>query len=103
MMVGRAPPALSFALRCLEQVDDGARLVVAHDLMSVPSLGRLNLEAARTYLQELLADADISNSDIKGILNRTLPYWYLPQWGRDAKAARAYAEAALFAIREWLG
>jgi hypothetical protein len=95
----RPPAALSVIFRCLDPADDGTSIVIAHDLLD-PDFPQTGFKEASAYLAQLLADPEIPNADLKGLLNReTSCAWSLEfGFGADAKAARRYLEALQQAI-----
>ena len=95
----RPPAALSVILRCLDSADDGTSIVIAHDLLD-PDFPKAGFKEVFVYLGQLLADPEIPNADLKGLLNReTSSAWSLESgFGADAKAARRYLEALQQAI-----
>ena len=90
----RPPTAFSVILRCIDPADDGTSIVIAHDLLD-PDFPQAGFKEASAYLTQLLADPEISNADLKGLLNReTSSAWSMEfGFGADARAARRYLEA----------
>lgn len=75
---------------------------IAHDLLSHYTLGSRfeGWREAGDYIEALLTDPGISNSDLKRLLRKTAgPVWGIQfEFGADAKAARRYLEALNEAI-----
>lgn len=95
----RPPAALSVILQCLDPVDDGTSIAIAHDLLG-PDFPQSGLKEASSFLTQLLTDPEVSNADLKGLLNReTSSTWSMEfGFGADAKAARRYLEVLQEAI-----
>lgn len=77
-------------------------MTVAHDLLSKHTLAPKfeGWKEAGDYIEALLTDPGISNSDLKRLLRKTAgPVWGIQfEVGADAKAARRYLEALSEAI-----
>jgi hypothetical protein len=59
---------------------------------------------AKAYVEQILADPDVTNADLKGLVKRLVgPAWGVEfDFGADAKAARRYLEALSRAIAQEL-
>jgi len=95
----RAPPALHEILHSLDPIDEGTSVAIARDLLG-RSFPKAGFKEANEFLKQLLADPDVSNADLKGLLNReTSSSWSMEfGFGADAKAARRFLEALQQAI-----
>ncbi len=95
----RAPTFLNEILHALDPVEGGTSVVIAPDLLP-RDFPRAGLTEAGEFLDRLLADPDVSNADLKGLLNReTSSSWSMEfSFGADAKAARRFLEALRQAI-----
>jgi hypothetical protein len=97
-----AAPFVSSPLRCVETDIDGARLVVAEDLLKRGGVHRDDVLRTWKTLEDLLSDPSVSNADLKGLLNRVDIGWSVESpFGADAQAAREHLEAARDALQRW--
>jgi hypothetical protein len=97
-----AEPILSSALRCVETDLDGVRLVVADDIRQQAGVQRADVLRAWKALEDLLDNPDVSNADLKGLLNRIDIGWSMESpFGANARAAREHLEAAKDALQRW--
>jgi hypothetical protein len=97
------PGAFRVLLGAVDPLDGGREMKLARDLLAPHSyLNAASLAEVKTYVDELLADRDIANADLKGLLNRNAgPAWGAQfDFGADAKAARRYLEALSRAIAQ---
>ena len=97
------PPASFKAIvASVDPSSDGLEMKIAHDLVSHYTLGSQfeGWREAGGYIEALLTDPGISNSDLKRLLRKTAgPVWGIQfEFGADAKAARRYLEALSVAI-----
>jgi hypothetical protein len=97
-----APASLSVILRCVDPADNGRRIEIAQDLVVQESLTTKHFAEAGRFLDSLLANPDVSNTDLKGMLKRLAgPVWGAEfEFGADAQAARLYLEALQLALRQ---
>lgn len=100
--VREAQPLLMHVLRCIETDSSGAALVVAEDFLRRTEIYRSDLLTAWKVIDDLLADPDVSNADLKGLLNRIDVAWSMESpFGANALAAREHLEAARDALQKW--
>jgi hypothetical protein len=101
-VVRKAEPLISWALRCIETDLDGVRLVVADDLRQRGGVQRSDVLQAWKLLEDVLSDPNVSNAELKGLLNRTDVAWSVESpFGANAQAAREHLEAARDAMQRW--
>lgn len=101
--VREAEAFLGPLLRCIETDKDGAKLVVAEDFLKRADIPRSDIHGAWKALESLLADPDVSNADLKGMLNRIDIGWkFESPFGANAIAAREHLEAARDALQTWI-
>lgn len=93
-----AHAVLYLPLTCIESVDNYSRLVLASDFVSKAGVGRWQLEQAVATIDELLAQPDVGNADIKGMLNRIDQAWAVT----SPFGAREHLKAARDAIATWI-
>lgn len=108
--MGRArvnqPPAVFRAVvNAVDPMHGGREMRIARDLLA--HHGEVSQSAfaeAKAYLDGLLADDQVANADLKGLLNRSAgQLWGIQfDFGADAKAARRYLEALSRAIAQEL-
>jgi hypothetical protein len=87
-------------LHCVDVADD--TLCVATDFVAQAGLELWDFQNALSVIDDLLVDATVSNSDIKGMLNRVGGFQHESPFGADAKAARKHPQAARDAIAAWI-
>jgi hypothetical protein len=88
----------------LESVDNYSRLRMADDFAHQLGVTEADRDAAVRFIDAALGDESVSNSDLKGLLNRLVGAWGVTSlYGADAKAARRHLQAARDAIAEWNG
>jgi hypothetical protein len=96
-----SPPAAFVAvLQCLEPAGDdpagdGIEVAIAFDLLAPRGFERQHFAEVISYLDTLLSDERVSNSDLKGMLNRlTSSCWSMETgFGANANGARHLLEA----------
>jgi hypothetical protein len=93
----RPPAAFSELLRCMDPVEDGARVAIADDLLR-PDFPKSGFREAVEFLDSLLADPAVSNADLKGLLNRETSSMWAAELGFDSMAMGA--RRCLEALRE---
>jgi hypothetical protein len=97
------PAAFRVLLGAVDPVDGGCGMKFARDLLARhDDVTVAHIAEVRAYVDGLLADSDIPNADLKGLLNRCAgPAWDAQfDFGADAKAARRYLEAFSRAIAQ---
>ena len=87
-------------LHCVDVADE--RLQVATDLVAQSGLKLWDFQNALKVIDNILAHPDVSNADIKGLLNRVGGFRYESPFGADAKGARKHLLAARDAIAGWI-
>jgi hypothetical protein len=72
---------------------------MADDFAFQLNVTKADCDDAVSFIEAVLADPEISNSDIKGLLNRLANGWDVTSpFGANAKAARTHLKAARDAI-----
>jgi hypothetical protein len=97
-----APASLRTILGCVDPTDKGRSMDIAQDLVVGRSLTSRHFQEAGVFIDRLLANPEISNADLKGMLNRLAgPSWGSQfEFGADPKGARQYLEALQRALRK---
>jgi hypothetical protein len=101
MNARKAEPLLARTLGCVES--DAMSAAVAADFLERAALTQAEMIGSSEMRDQLPADPEVSNADIKGLLNRINAWQDDSLIGADAKALRKYFEAARDAIARWIG
>lgn len=99
------PAAFRVLVNAVDTVNGGREMKLARDLLAHHGeVSKSAFAEAKAYVDALLADDQIANADLKGLLNRSAgPVWGIQfDFGADAKAARRYLEALSRAIAQEL-
>ena len=103
--VDQPPGVFRELLLVIDPAEGGREIQIASDLLGARSdMGPARLAEAKAYVDALLADPDVTGSDLKGLLSRSAgAAWGIQfDFGADAKAARRYLEALSRAIAQEL-